>query len=118
MTKGAEKWLEETGCSFEFYLDPRRLIYSLFGLERSVAKVWSMSTIQYYAQQKAGGRALPVALADVEDDPLQMGGDFTIDKDLRVVMAYPSKTPKDRPTIQHITLAAAAGMSSPATTPP
>ena len=107
--------MEETGCSFEFYLDPRRLIYSLFGLERSVAKVWSMSTIQYYAQQKAGGRALPVALADVEDDPLQMGGDFTIDRNLRVVMAYPSKTPKDRPTIQHI--AAAAGMSSPATPP-
>jgi len=101
-SKGAEKWLEETGSGLDMYLDTERHIYSLVGLGRSVAKVWSMATVRYYAEQKAGGRALPTALADVEDDPLQMGGDFTLDTQMKIVMAYPSKTPKDRPSVQHI----------------
>ena len=44
---------------------------------RSVSKVWNMNTIKYYASQKAQGRKLPSAIEGVEDDPLQMGGDFT-----------------------------------------
>ena len=36
-----------------------------------------MNTIRYYASMKAQGRTLPAAIDGVEDDPLQMGGDFT-----------------------------------------
>ena len=36
-----------------------------------------MTTLQYYASMKAQGRQLPTAVEGVEDDPLQMGGDFT-----------------------------------------
>ena len=37
-----------------------------------------MTTIHYYASMKAQARQLPSALEGVEDDPLQMGGDFTV----------------------------------------
>ena len=34
--------------------------------------------MRYYGAQKASGRPLPKAVAGVEDDPLQMGGDFQV----------------------------------------
>ena len=37
-----------------------------------------MTTIHYYGSIKAQARQLPAALEGVEDDPLQMGGDFTV----------------------------------------
>jgi len=101
-SQGAESWLRETGTSLDLYLDPDRRVYSLFGLDRSVSKVWRISTIQYYAAQKCQGRKLPQAISGNEDDPLQMGGDFTIDKNLKRVMCHPSSSPTDRPSVEQI----------------
>jgi len=101
-SQGAQNWLEQTKTGLNLYLDPTRALYSKFGLARSVMKVWNMKTIHYYASQKAQGRQLPTALAGVEDDPLQMGGDFTINRNLELVMSYACKTPSDRPSVQHI----------------
>ena len=50
---------------------------SLYFVIRSVSKVWQMSTVHYYGSMKAQGRTLPSAIEGEEDDPLQMGGDFT-----------------------------------------
>jgi len=100
--QGAEAWLSDTKSSLDLYLDPDRQLYALLGLARSVAKVWGMRTVQFYAGEKARGRQLPSALSGLEDDPLQMGGDFTLNKDLRLVMSHPSKVPTDRPTVQQI----------------
>lgn len=99
---GAENWLEQTKTGLSLYLDPNRKLYSKFGLARSVMKVYNMDTIHYYAQQKAQGRQLPTTLSGLEDDPLQMGGDFTISRDLKLIMSYACSTPSDRPSIQHI----------------
>lgn len=101
-SQGADAWIEATGCELEVYLDPDRRIYSMLGLERSLHKVWNMDTVHFYAQQKALGRQLPQSIVGVEDDPLQMGGDFTIRRDGRLVLSYPSKTPKDRPSTNQI----------------
>lgn len=101
--EGAKDWLLQTKTKLHLYLDSDRTLYSKFGLARSVVKVWSMKTIHYYAAQKAQGRNLPSALVGVEDDPLQMGGDFTLDSERKLVMSYPCKNPSDRPSIQHIT---------------
>ena len=76
--QGGVSWLADTGCQLELYLDPERRLYSRLGLARSVWRVWQMATIQYYGSVKAQGRQLPAALEGVEDDPLQMGGDFTV----------------------------------------
>lgn len=94
--------MEATSCELEVYLDPERRVYSLLGLQRSIHKVWNMDTVHFYAQQKRLGRQLPQSIAGVEDDPLQMGGNFTINSEGRLVLSYPSKTPKDRPTLDQI----------------
>lgn len=59
--------------------------------------------MKYYAGQKAQGRKLPVSIEGEEDDPLQMGGDFTFRcSDRTLLMSHPSKTPKDRPKVLEI----------------
>jgi len=101
--KGAGGWLSATNCSLDMYLDINRNLYQHLGLARSVSKVWNMNTIKYYASQKAQGRKLPSAIEGVEDDPLQMGGDFTFRcSDKSLLMSHPSKTPKDRPQVSEI----------------
>lgn len=101
--QGAAGWLNSTRCELEMYLDQDRVLYNSLGLQRSVSKVWNITTINYYASQVAEGRKLPTAMSGVEDDPLQMGGDFTLHcEHQKLVMSYPSKTPKDRPTIDTI----------------
>ena len=42
---------------------------------RSLSKVWNIGSVRYYAGKKAQGKPLPSI--HKEDDPLQMGGDFT-----------------------------------------
>ena len=44
-------------------------------IARSLSKVWHMDNVKYYTSKKAQGKPLPYARE--EDDPLQMGGDFT-----------------------------------------
>jgi len=99
-TQGAERWLKETGCELDVYLDPERKLYSLVGLGRSVYKVWNISTLRFYAQEIAKGVKPPEAFSG--DDFLQMGGDFTMDSQLKLVMSYPSKDPSDRVSIDTI----------------
>lgn len=101
--QGASGWLSSTGCSLDMYLDSDRHLYTTLGLHRSVSKVWNMITLHYYASMVAQGRELPKAIQGVEDDPLQMGGDFTFRaSDEVLIMAHPSKNPKDRPDISKI----------------
>ena len=61
-----------------------------------------MKSVQYYGAQIALGRQLPSALTGVEDDPLQMGGDFTMDSNLKLVFSHPSTASTDRPTVERI----------------
>jgi len=100
--KGAEAWLRDTGTHLQLYLDPERRVYASLGLGRSVSKVWGMATIHYYAAQKAQGRELPQAVTGVEDDPLQMGGDFAVDRALRIVLSHPSTSPTDRVPLPNV----------------
>ena len=50
-----------------------RILHILF--HRSLSKVWNIGSVRYYAGKKAQGKPLPSI--HKEDDPLQMGGDFT-----------------------------------------
>ena len=65
--------------------------------------MWQISTIHYYGTMKAQGRNLPTAVRAEEDDPLQMGGDFTFRcEDRRLTLCHPSKNPRDRPQVNDI----------------
>jgi len=101
--QGARDWLATTGCSLSMYLDTDRKLYRDLGLHRSIAKVWNMSTVHYYASELSSGRKLPQVVGGEEDDPLQMGGDFTVlCRDGSLVMCHPSSHPMDRPDLTHI----------------
>ena len=60
----------------------RHLDHQLFNFAFSIVtlvKVWGISTIHFYAGEVASGRSLPKSQQE-EDDPLQMGGDFTLSR--------------------------------------
>lgn len=82
------------------FVDPGRQLYNALGLRRSVAKVWSISSLVYYAEQKRAGRKL-VAMFE-EDDLTQMGGDFIFDKDGTLALVYRSKVSTDRPSVDDL----------------
>ena len=65
-------------------------------------KVFQVKVMKYYAEQTLQ-HPLPKSQEGIEDDVLQMGGDFTIKvKDKTLVFSYPSKSPSDRPSIDNI----------------
>jgi len=99
--QGAEGWLKDTNCNLEMFLDQDRSLYRALGLPRSVSKVWGMSTIHFYAGEVASGRSLPKSQEE-EDDPLQMGGDFTLNRTGHLVLCHPSSNPRDRPSLEEI----------------
>jgi len=102
-SQGASMWLADTGCSLRMFLDSDRKVYTTLGLHRSVAKVWSMPTVHYYSSEVSSGRKLPTVVSSEEDDPLQMGGDFTLNcRDGTLVLYHPSSHPRDRPSINDI----------------
>ena len=61
--------------------------------------------MKYYAEQVLQ-HPVPKSQEGIEDDVLQMGGDFTIrTKDIEnpiLSYSYPSKTPNDRPSMESI----------------
>jgi len=97
----ARQWLAETGCQWRFVQDAGRRLYSSLGLGREVCAVWSLSSVRYYAQMLRAGRQLPTSLMK-DDDPYQMGGDFLVASDGQLLLAYSSKTPQDRPSVEVI----------------
>jgi len=99
--QGADGWLKDTGCKLEMFLDPDRSLYRALGLPRSVSKVWGISTIHFYAGEVASGRTLPKSQQE-EDDPLQMGGDFTLNRTGLLTLCHPSSNPRDRPSLEKI----------------
>ena len=65
--------------------------------------VYNKGTVAYYGGLKAEGKELHKPMEGIEDDPLQMGGDFTMDaKTKKMLYLNRSKTPADRPSIETI----------------
>lgn len=85
--------------------DPDRAGYRAFGLERtSWLSFFRPSVMWGYLRLIVRGGKVRVPYPD--EDVLQLGGDFLLDREGRVVFAHPSRTATDRPGID--TLLAAA----------
>lgn len=100
--EGACLWKADTECTHPIVLDISRKIYHAMGLRTSFSAVWSTSTMRYYAFQKQQGKNPIKPYQNVQDDPLQLGGDCILYKDGRVVMSHPQKDPTDRPSNEFI----------------
>ena len=84
---------------FPLLSDPERTLYRRFNLSRgSVREVWNLSTLGLYVKLIAKGRRLRRPRHDTQ----QLGGDFVIGSDGRLVAAYRPRSPDDRPSIDSL----------------
>ena len=81
--------------------DPERLAYKAFGLERTGWLTFFHPKVLWgYARGMLRGHGVKKPYEG--EDVLQLGGDFVLDKLARVVFAYPSVNPTDRPSLAAI----------------
>ena len=95
---GAQAWLKETCSPFRLLLDPERGVYQAYGLERSLLRSWNLHTIWTYIKLLSSGRRW----RGIQGDSAQLGGDFIIDSQDRIRLAYRSHDPADRPPVEDI----------------
>ena len=91
----AHAWLIETCTPFHILLDSERVVYRAYGLERSLLRSWGAKTMWRYVQLLASGRKWRGILGD----SAQLGGDFIVDANGVVRLAYRSHDPTDRPSV-------------------
>ena len=94
-----QAWLKETCSTFEVLLDRERVVYKAYGLERSFWRSRNLKTIWKVVTHKLAGRP---SYDSHGDDTTQLGGDFIIDQDGILQLAYRSHDPTDRPTAQYL----------------
>lgn len=97
----ARAWLQETQSPFSLLLDPERAAYRAYGLERSFVRVWSPKVMWHYTRRVLAGQKLQ----SIQGDPHQLGGDFVIDRSGVIRLAYRSKDPVDRPSVETLVAA-------------
>ena len=86
-------WLKEVCSAFRLLIDRERATYIRYGLKRSLLRSWSLKTVRKYVQLMRAGRRW----RGIQGDSAQLGGDFIIDPQGIVRLAYPSRDPTDRP---------------------
>ncbi len=91
----AKVWLETTCSSFRLLLDPERIFYRTYGLERSWLRSWNLKTLWRYVQLLRAGRKW----RGVQGDSAQLAGDFIVDTKGILRLAYRSHDPTDRPLV-------------------
>ena len=81
--------------------DPSAAAYRAFGLESgSLWQLWHPRVLLLYASLLWKGLAL--RRPDSEEDLAQLGGDFVLDADRRIVFAHRSRRPDVRPSVAQI----------------
>jgi len=91
---GAQAWLAETCAPLQVYLDPERVAYRAYRLERSYLRAWGLKTMWRYARLLAAGRKW----RGIQGDSAQLGGNFVVDTNGIIRLAYRSHDPTDRPS--------------------
>lgn len=94
----AKIWLEENCPEFHLLLDPERVTYHTYGLERSWLRSWNLKTLRRYIQLLSAGRKW----RGIQGDSSQLGGDFIIDTGGIIRLAYRSHDPTDRPAVTNL----------------
>lgn len=87
--------------ALQHVVDRERLVYTKLGLQRSISGSWALDALAMYASMKAQGISVN-STSSSTDDIHQLGGDFLLMPDGKVVMAYYSTSSIDRPTVQSI----------------
>lgn len=92
-------YARDLGLTAPVLLDPERAVYREYGLQESLrGSALSPGVWTAYARLLARGRRFPGGGRPTES-PLQMGADFIVGPDGRVVYAYCSAHSADRPDV-------------------
>jgi len=94
----AQLWEKETQSKFTLLLDPERNAYRAYGLERSMLRSWGLNTFLTYSRLMLRGRKW----RGIQGDSGQLGGDFILNTNGIVRLAYYSRDPSDRPSVSHL----------------
>lgn len=91
------------GLPYPVLADEQRAAYRDYGLGQGRWwRVWGPATLRAYARLLRSG----ARLQRPAEDTRQLGGDFVIGRDGRIVYAYLSKGPADRPPVGDLVAAA------------
>ena len=91
-------WKQETQSQFTLLLDPERDAYRAYGLERSMLRSWGLNTFLTYSRLMLSGRKW----RGIQGDSGQLGGDFIVNANGIIRLAYYSRDPSDRPSVSHL----------------
>lgn len=94
----ARAWLAETSAPFTLLLDPDRAAYRAYGFEQSLIRSWGVKVWLRYAQLLLAGRPW----RGIQGDSGQLGGDFIVDANGIIRLAYRSHDPTDRPSVSQL----------------
>jgi hypothetical protein len=94
----AQLWEKETQSQFTLLLDPERNAYRAYGLERSMLRSWGLNTFLTYSRLMLNGRKW----RGIQGDSGQLGGDFIVNANGIIRLAYYSRDPSDRPPVSHL----------------
>lgn len=90
---------ERLDLPFPLLADPQRSLYRRFGIERgSLTEVWSIGALKLYGDLLRRGRRLRRPVQDTR----QLGADFVIDGERRLVAAFRPRSPDARPGIDEL----------------
>jgi peroxiredoxin len=93
------------GLPYPVLTDETRDTYRAYGLGRGPWwRIWGPATLRAYGRLMRKGARLQAP----KEDTLQLGGDFVVGRDGRLLYAYRSKGPDDRPAVDEL-VAAVAG---------
>lgn len=96
-------YVETYEPGFPVLTDPERGTYEAYGLERGRAlRVWGWKAALEYLEIIWRRRGQTLGLARPVEDTLQLGGDFVVDRDGRLIFGYWSEGPDDRPSIEDL----------------
>ena len=91
----AREWASSGEIGFPILLDPDRSVYRAYHLERSAMRSLHPRTLWFYFKKLLRGQVV----TRITGDPTQLGGDFVIDEDGAIRLAYYSVDPTDRPSV-------------------
>jgi hypothetical protein len=94
----ARWWIAANPSPFPLVFDTERTAYAALGLGRTWWRSFHPRAFPTYLRLMASGMRLRKPVSD----PFQLGGDFLIAPDGRLLLAHPSTDPADRPSVDTI----------------
>ena len=107
--ESGKKWQQNTGIKFPLLANSDWSLYRMLGCKRNVSTVHTIKNMAGYAEAAIAGNLLtPESMYDGDDVHI-MAGDYIVNKEGKFLYAHPTKTPQDRPSVDHL-LTVATGL--------